>query len=166
MEGWLQISSHSQQLVSTRTSFIVAWSDYPKTQGTLDKSMTEEDYIHSRLPGVRNKCRGFWNRIDEEFQIQSFPRKFDAAGFVDKKWSSYRGSLLFSQLWKWLSQWEWKLSIHRRLWRSGMGQRWKKHDGVVGDATGCGRNVLWENDVEHLKEKQSCKLACIAVHSF
>ena len=36
----------------------------------------------------------------------------------------------------------------------------KKQDCVVGNSTGCGRIVLWENDVKHLKEK-SYKLAVL-----
>ena len=46
------------------------------------------------------------------------------------------------------------------------GKELKKQDCVVGDSTGCGRIVLWENDVDCLKEKQSYKWAGIGVRWF
>ena len=46
------------------------------------------------------------------------------------------------------------------------GKQLKKQDCIVADSTACGRVVLWENDIDRLKENQSYKLADIGVRSF
>ena len=46
------------------------------------------------------------------------------------------------------------------------GKQLKKQDCIVADSTACGRVVLWENDIDRLKENQSYKLAAIGVRSF